>query len=289
MEATGAEGSFRPPAPRNRAARSSKICRVKTWRARAPLSLLLGLGLLLGLASRAGAVDPFEIQVYEGDINHAGQFGLELHSNYTAAGRSSADFSGEAVPQGLLRLTLEPSLALTSWWELGAYLQTATAVGDPAAHWAGFKLRSKFIAPTARTTPFVLGLNFEIGRGVAVLGTADWDIEVRPIIAWFRGRWGLAVNPIVGWAVTGPRHAAPDLEPAVKVRVDLGQRVAAGVEYYAELGVLSAPKAWHDQEHYLYAVADVRGLPFDLNVGLGRGLTAASQDWIIKAIFGRGF
>ena len=259
---------------------------MKTWLARASLLLLL---LLLGLSSRARAVDPFEIQVYEGDINDVGQFGLELHSNYTAAGRTSADFPGEAVPQGLLRLTLEPSLALTSWWELGAYLQTATAVGDPVAHWAGFKLRSKFIARPARTTPFVLGLNFEIGRGVAVLGTADWDIEVRPIIAWFRGRWALAFNPIVGWAVTGARHAAPDLEPAVKARVDVGSRVAIGVEYYGALGVLSSPAALRDQEHYLYAVADARGLPFELNVGLGRGLTAASEDWIIKAIFGRGF
>src|SRR5206468_5368124 len=118
----------------------------------------------------AFAVDPFEIQVYQGDINRALQPGLELHTNFVAAGRKSAAFPGEAVPDRTMRTTLEPSLGLLEWWELGAYLQMATARGQ--AHFGGFKLRTKFVVPQPKTGAFTLGLNMELGRGVAVLGSS---------------------------------------------------------------------------------------------------------------------
>ena len=238
----------------------------------------------------AWAVDAFEIQVYEGDADRPGQAGLELHSNYTASGRKQPAFPGEVAPGGLLRLTVEPSYGLFSWWELGAYLQSALGTDGGGAHWAGFKLRSKFIAPGARTAPFVLGLNLELGRGVAALGTGEWDVEMRPIIAWTRGRFAVAFNPILGWSLTGvDRHAAPEFEPALKTRADVGHQIALGIEYYASFGYLSAPAAWRDQEHYLYVAGDLLGGPFELNMAVGRGLTDASQAWTIKTIVGKTF
>jgi hypothetical protein len=249
---------------------------------------LATLILVLVLPSPARAVDAFEIQVYEGDADEPGQAGLELHSNYTASGRQQPVFAGEVVPNGLLRMTLEPSYGLFSWWELGAYLQTATDGGGP--HWAGFKLRSKFIAPGARTAPFVVGVNLELGRGVAALGTDSWDVEMRPIIALTRGRFAVAFNPILGWSLTGgDRHAAPEFEPALKARADVGHRIALGIEYYASFGYLSSPAAWHDQEHYVYVVADLVGGPIELNVAVGRGLTDTSDAWTIKTIIGKTF
>jgi hypothetical protein len=239
---------------------------------------------------RAFAIDAFEIQVYEGDADKTGQAGVELHSNYTASGRKSAAFAGEVVPDGLLRLTLEPSYGVTGWWELGAYLQTATAVGDFAGHWAGFKLRTKFIAPAPRTAPLVMGVNFEIGRGAAALGTAEWDIEVRPIVAYTPGRWAVAFNTIIGWAVTGSeRHAAPDFEPALKARADVGHKIALGFEYYAGLGRITSPEAVRNQEHYLYLAGDLLNGPIELNFAVGHGFTDASQAWTVKAIVGKTF
>jgi hypothetical protein len=237
----------------------------------------------------AHAVDPFEVQVYEGDINDPLQAGVELHSNFTVVGRSDPAFMGEVVPDGLLRVTLEPSMGILSWWEIGVYLQTAFQPSEPDGHFAGFKLRSKFIVPRQRTGEFILGLNIEVGRGVAALGTADWDTEVRPIIAWLRGRWILAVNPIIGWALTGDRHVAPHLEPAFKVRVAAAQHVGLGVEYYADFGVLSALPAADRQEHVMYVIGDLLNGPIELNIGVGRGLTGATDAWTIKTIIGHAF
>jgi hypothetical protein len=229
---------------------------------------------------RATATDRFEIQVYEGDINEPGQVGLELHSNVV---------SPRLPGQGLWRNTFEPSFGVLSWWELGAYFQVAAATSAVETYFGGFKLRSKFVVPRARTGDFVLGLNLELGRGGAALGEPDWDTEFRPILGYARGRLLLAINPIFGWAVTGHRHRAPDFEPAAKARWQALSHVGLGVEYYAGLGLTSHPLPRAEQEHVVYVVADVLDASFDLNLGVGRGLTEAVDPWTFKLILGLEF
>jgi hypothetical protein len=244
----------------------------------------------LALAPRAArAVDPFEIQVYEGDINDPRQAGIELHTNFTAAGRATPAFPGEAVPDGALRITAEPSFGVLRWWELGAYLQLATTPAHSQAHWGGFKLRSKFVAPWRVAGRVTIGVNFEVGRGVAVLGSNEWDTEMRPIIALPFGRFFFAFNPILGWALTGERSGVPEFEPCAKLRWDTGRGFGLGLEYYAGLGRLSEVPAFSAQEHVLYLVGDLLDGPIELNVGVGRGLSDATSAWTIKAIVGKAF
>ena len=241
------------------------------------------------VARPARAIDPFEIQVYEGDINTPRQAGLELHSNVAIPRDSSTPVSGPTA-ESLLRLTLEPSFGILEWWELGAYLQFAVELGDTRGHFGGYKLRSKWIVPRRLTGNFVLGLNIEVGRGTAVFGDTDWDTEFRPILVWTAGRWMVALNPMVGWVLTGPdRGLTPDLEPAVKARCDTGLGFGVGLEYYAGLGTLGQLESPGRQEHFVYLIGDLVGAPFDLNVGVGRGLTGTTSAWSIKTIFGIGF
>jgi hypothetical protein len=242
-------------------------------------------------AGAAHAVDVFEIQVYDGAINEPRQAGLELHTNFVAAGREAPAFPGEAVPNHSLHLTLEPSLGVLPFWELGAYLQVVTNPGSPgaAAHLGGGKLRSKLMVPRARTGPFVLGLNMEVGRGTRVLGSEDWDTEVRPILAWGRGRWFVAVNPILGWALSGDTGAAPELEPCAKLQLAATRQLGLGIEYYAGLGRLDDLLPPSRQQHVVYLVGDLLDGPLELNAGVGRGLTDATDAWTFKAIFGKSF
>jgi hypothetical protein len=253
------------------------------------LRCILTLISLLVCAAPAWAVDVFEIQVYEGDINDPLQAGLELHTNFTAEGRRAAELPGEAVPNHTWRMTLEPSLGVLEWWELGAYLQLATAPSRSEAHFGGWKLRSKFIVPHRLTGAFTFGLNMEVGHGVAVLGSDDTDTELRPIIAYASGRFFVAVNPIIGWALSGDTHAAPELEPCAKVRIDTGHGVGVGVEYYAALGRVDDILPGRLQEHFLYAAGDLLAGPIEWNLGVGRGLTEASNAWTIKMIVGKAF
>ena len=251
-----------------------------------PLILLAALAT----SGPARAVDPFEIQVYEGDINDSGQLGLEVHANLVPVGRTTPEPPARVAPDDVFRLTLEPSLGILEWWEIGAYLQMALEPGGPAGHFGGFKLRSKFIVPRRLTGALIVGLNVEVGRGAAVFGATGWDTEFRPILVWAHDRFMVAANPMIGWALSGPDGGLePDLEPAIKARVDTRLGFGLGLEYYAGIGRLSSPPPLQQQEHILYLAADLLDWSFDANLGLGRGLTEAANDWTVKAIVGMAF
>ena len=67
----------------------------------------------------------------------------------------------------------------------------------------------------------------------------------------------------------------------------VGRVVAIGVEYYASIGPIARPAAWNDQSHYLYEAVDLLGIRnFELNVGIGEGLTGASNAVVAKLIVG---
>jgi hypothetical protein len=87
-----------------------------------------------------------------------------------------------------------------------------------------------------------------------------------------------------------------ELSPAAKVEANTQAGFGVGLEYYTTMGYLDAlpgPSGW---EQLLFLVVDLmppagrEGGPWELNVGVGRGLTAATpQQWVAKAIVGRSF
>jgi hypothetical protein len=250
------------------------------------LSLGLAAAWLPG-AARAG--DPFEIQVYDGTADPPGVPGLELHLNQWTTGNRTAN-PPEAALHGQFHATLEPSLGLFPFWEIGAYLQTAVRADDGVAGWAGVKLRSKFVTPASFDAHWRLGLNLEVSYLPPVYDENRWGSEIRPIVAWQDDRWLFVVNPIVDQSLAGPgARDGPELEPATKVACTLGP-IAIGFEYYATLGPIAAILPWSEEEHQIFEVVDllaVKGL--ELNAGIGEGLTRASAGIVFKAIVGYEF
>jgi hypothetical protein len=241
----------------------------------------------VALPARAG--DPFEIQVYDGTANAPGVPGLELHLNGWPTGHRSSN-PPEAPLHGQYHATLEPSLGITPFWELGAYLQSAVRTDEGAADWAGAKLRSKFVTPPGWDPHWRLGVNLELSYLPTLYDRSQWGSEVRPIVAWENATWLFALNPIIDQSLAGPDGASgPSLQPAFKIAGKIGH-IALGVEYYSTLGYLTAIPALRDQEHYLFEVFDLIDVErFELNVGVGEGLTPASEGLIVKAILGYTF
>jgi hypothetical protein len=261
---------------------------------RAPLRRVaapLACGTLLALLSPRVALagDPFEIQVYDGTANAPGVPGLELHLNGWPTGHRAA-VAPEAPLHGQYHATLEPSIGVTPWWELGAYLQSAVRTDDGAVDWAGAKLRSKLVTPPRWSAHWRLGVNFEVSYLPPAYDRSRWGSEIRPIVAWQDDDWLFAFNPILDQSLASPDAASgPSLQPALKAARTVGP-VALGVEYYATLGLVTAIPSLRDQEHYLYEVVDLVSVErFELNVGLGEGLTPASEGLIVKAIVGYSF
>ena len=245
--------------------------------------------LISSASSRARAQDPFEIQVYDGTANAVGVPGLELHVNDWATGHRDAT-PPEAPLHGQFHATLEPSLGVTPYLELGAYLQMAARADDGAVDWAGVKLRTKFVSPPGWNAHWRLGVNLEVAYLPATYDRNRWGGEMRPILAWHDDRWLLAVNPIFDQSFAGAGASdGPEFEPSVKVARAIGP-IALGFEYYGALGPIGSFRALRDQEHYLFEVVDwLGGGAFELNAGLGEGLTPASAGVVLKVIVGYAF
>lgn len=261
---------------------------------------------LLASPTAAHAVDKFEIQVYEADVNRPGQLGLEVHTNYTLEGRTLPEYAGEIPPHHAGRMTLEPALGVTEWLELGAYLQAMVAPGE-GAKWAGAKLRAKLVVPPRLTGRFFFGINLELGRVPKRVEEQGWANEFRPILGYDDGWILAAFNPIFGYALTGPDKLEPDFEPAGKLGVNTQQGFSLGLEYYAGLGPFSGFPAVRQQEHLGFVAFDLappahgearenpasteeKGDAWELNVGVGHGFTEGTpQQWIVKTIVGRSF
>ena len=242
------------------------------------------------VSSLARAGDPFEIQVYDGTANAPAEPGIELHVNDWATGNRTDYTPPEAALHGQFHATLEPSLGITPFWELGGYLLTAWRPDQGVYEWAGIKLRSKFVTPPSFDPHWRFGVNLEVSYLPPTYDHDRWGSEVRPILAWHNDEWLLAFNPILDQALAGSDASkGPSFQPALKVARTVGP-VALGVEYYATLGPLTAIQPWSLQEHQVFEVLDllsVEGL--ELNLGVGEGLTQSSSGIVLKAIVGYEF
>jgi hypothetical protein len=236
-------------------------------------------------AARAHAADPFEIQVYDGTANDPRQFGLELHLNTVASGLRDGP-PPLLPPHHQTHATLEPSIGMTPWWELGGYLQS-TLRGDGHFDYSGIKLRSKFVTPPGWHSHVRLGVNLEVSMLPSTYDPDRLGSEIRPIAAWEDEGWLFAFNPIVELPFGGQ---GPGFAPAIMAVRKIGSVVSVGVEYYADLGPFAHIEAPRDQQHYLYEVVNLLAIDsLELNVGLGEGLTPASNGVVFKTIVGYGF
>lgn len=195
---------------RDRAIIASGPFRRQTAALRRPFAAAAGAVLALA-APAARAIDPFEIQVYDGSINAPGAAGIELHANTVISGRRTAP-PPELPPHRQSHFTLEPALGILAWWELGAYLQT-TLQGDGSHRLAGGKLRSKFMRPTAAPDRLRAGVNLESARLPQAYDADRWGAEVRPIVGWTaaQGRIALAFNPNLDISLAGLTGHPPSI------------------------------------------------------------------------------
>jgi hypothetical protein len=245
--------------------------------------LILIVGVIPSRAARA--LDAFEIQVYDGTADSAGAPGLELHVNDVVRGSTTAP-PPELASNHQAHFTLEPSYGVTNFWELGAYLQTALRA-DGTFDFAGVKARSKLVTPPSWSTTRRLGLNVEVSDIPARYEAERWGLELRPIVAQDLGRFSVVVNPIVDVPLTG---GGATFEPAAEILFAWPRLASLGLEYYADLGDIAGFARARDQKHYLFEVANLlRVRSFELNVGVGEGLTSTSNPFVAKLILGYQF
>jgi len=232
---------------------------------------------------RTGHAVNDEIQVYTGEIAKVGQWTIQFHNNYAINGRNEPDFEGGIIPNHALNGTPELAYGFTPWWEMGLYAPYAVDRNGQFLSNA-FKIRQLFVTPDASKRSFFYGVNFEFSYATPRFSQTRWNLEIRPIIGFRSGDYELIINPIVdvGFGDNGDATFAP----AAKFDRKFGQNLALGVEYYTGLGPIRDIVPFNEQQHNIYAVADFKIGRWDVNAGIGYGLTGGSDRVMAKLILG---
>ena len=252
-------------------------------------SLVLLLVLHAGLVSLAHAQDNYEIQVYGAETVPRGRTMVELHSNFTSAGRTQA-LDGLLATDHALHETLEVTRGLSDWAEIGAYVFTSARQGD-GVKWVGNHIRPRVRAPESWHWPLGASLSAEIGYQQRSFSADTWTFELRPILDRQAGPWYAALNPTLARALVGPGTArGVEFSPSATVGRDITSRLNIAVEYYSTLGTLRAFDARAEQQQQLYAVVNLNtGPDWEVNAGYGQALSGAGDRRLVKLILGRRF
>ena len=226
-----------------------------------------------------------EIQVYDGGLAPVGVFNLTWHNNFTPKGLQTPAFPGAVVADKSFNGVPEWALGVTPWFEAGLYLPLYSRDKASGFGLDGFKLRALFAVPHAGDRTFFYGANFEFSINAQRWDTSRLTSEIRPIIGWHVKPWDIIVNPIVDTAYNGLKNL--EFVPATRVAYNFPSGWTAAVEEYANLGPIHAFAPLDAQAHQLYGVVDRTWRGWDIEGGVGVGLTDASDRLTLKLILAR--
>lgn len=244
-------------------------------------------GFILVLAGTAQAASNDEIQVYDDATNKPGELGVDVHTNYVASGLKTPQWAGDSPSNHSWRATPEFNYGISQGWDAGLYLPFLLEANG-AKHIEGAKVRLKFVSAPSDSA-FYWGINEELGRTSLRSNEDYWNLEIRPILGYRMARWHFTLNPVVGFGLSGPGHSGTDFSPSFRIKYELRENLGFGVEHYAGLGNPFSPSPYEQQTENTYLFVDTEVAGHALNFGVGKGWTAASDQWTIKAIIGTRF
>jgi hypothetical protein len=242
---------------------------------------LCGLCLCVGLAPKLLAQTD-EIQVYDAEIANPGTFNLAVHDNYTTNGAEVPAYPGAIVPDKALNGVAEWAYGVTPWFEAGLYFPLYSLTRDNNLLYNGFKLRTLFVTPDAAERDIFYGVNFEFS-----FNTAHWDArrytsEIRPIIGTHIGRFDFIFNPIVDNSWNGVSNL--EFVPESRVAMHLAPGTKVALEEYDDFGRIGHFLSGSKQVHQLFFVIDRSTKWVVIEMGVGAGLTGASDHRVLKLI-----
>jgi hypothetical protein len=146
-------------------------------------------------------------------------------------------------------------------------------------------LRTLFVSPDAANREVFYGMNFEFSFNTAHWGERRYTSEIRPIIGTHLGKFDFIFNPIVDNSWDGVANLEFVPETRVAMRIAEGAKLA--LEEYGDFGRVSHFLPSSKQSHQLFAVVDKSTKWVDVELGLGAGLTGASDHRVIKLILSK--
>jgi hypothetical protein len=267
----------------------SVVAASPTRRVRAVWGSVVLFPLFILAPSLLKAQENTEIQVYGSDLVEVGHTMVELHSNFTFTGRKQIE-NGVLPTHHAFHETLEITHGFTPWFEIGFYVFTNARAGD-GFRWVGDHIRPRLKAPESWHWPVGVSLSQEIGYQRRWFSEATWSWEIRPIVDKEFGKLYVTVNPVLGRDLKGGAAAEGfEFSPNVAVTYELTPKIIPGVEYYGSFGPLRAFLPGAEQGHQIFPALNLNVSPeWEINMGLGIGLSKSTDPLLFKLILGRRF
>ncbi len=247
------------------------------------------IALMITCGVPAAAQDNYEIQVYGSETVARGSTMLEFHTNYTAEGRT-VPLNGVAPTDHALHETIEITHGFTDWFETGFYIFTSAGAGRGWS-WVGDHIRPRVRVPSSWHWPVGVSLSTEFGYQRPLFSEDTWTIEIRPIVDKQVGPWYFSFNPTFDRALVGLNSGEGfGFSPNAKISYDLIKQVSLGLEYYGGLGPVNNINSLAEQQQQFFPAVDLNVSPrWEINFGVGVGVTRSTDHLIVKTIIGYRF
>jgi hypothetical protein len=257
-------------------------------RALRPQPLLVLIALIF-VAHSARAQDNYEIQVYGSDTVPKHDTMVEFHTNFTVEGSKTIQ-DGVLPSNHAVHETLEITHGFTDWFETGFYVFTSIQP-DGGWMWVGDHIRPRVAVPERWRWPIGVSISQEFGYQQRTFSTDTWSYELRPILDKKIGPWYFAFNPAFEKSVHGENvHKGFEFSPAFKLSYDFTKKISGGFEYYGAFGPVTEFDPAHEQQHQFFPSIDLNLAPqWEVNFGVGVGVTGSTDHLIVKGIIGRRF
>ena len=139
-----------------------------------------------------------------------------------------------------------------------------------------------FVTPDAGKREFFYGVNFEYDYLMPKFADTRFGMEIRPIIGWRKGDYEFIVNPIID--LSFGRNGDAVFAPNARFARNFGENFALAVEYYTDLGPFTHFLPLKEQSHAIYGVTDFKIGRFDIEAGIGYGLTKPGSDRLVTKL-----
>ncbi len=248
------------------------------------LSLAAGSRLLAQTNDSVGDPESF-YRVYQYDTPLTGWLEFNLWNTYVAKSDLAYDHFGEEHHrEGLLATSLEAEYGLTDHLSLAGYLDFEDAHGGDFEFTRG-RVEARYRFAQRYDWPVNLGLYAEYYFPRHDFSDSQ-ELETRIIADKDFNDYRVALNAIFSKDTTGS-------ESSSQVRGSVAAGVywrrffnfQPGLEYYADFGELGKIPSLGDQHHTIFATVDWRwSKNWVWHLGVGKGLTDASDDVVVKSM-----
>ncbi len=243
------------------------------------------MATMLAAARPSHAIDFYEIEIYDTDTAPVGHLALELHSNTTSTATGQLAKSQMDVHQ--IHETLEASYGVVRWLEVGQYFTTAK-LSNGDYEYSGSRTKVHFAVPQTFEWPVQFGGNIELDYMRRAAEENPMSLELRPIAGANYEGFRLVGNFAFIKPFSGPQtHRGLQFDPSGELAYELNRWVSPALEYYGDMGPIQRLPRMQEQQHFV-----VPALNFDfiqqleLNLGVGIGVTRASNGVFLKSIIG---